>query len=82
MLRSIPTVDPFAAPDGFFEQFPHQVQAAIAKRKAASWWSDLLPSTPAFRVAWGSAALLVAALAWFNRPSAPETAPESSLARF
>ncbi|MFZ1692091.1 MAG: hypothetical protein WAT74_02745 [Flavobacteriales bacterium] len=80
LLRSIPKVDPFVVPEGFFEQFPHQVQAAIAKKKAASWWSRLLPSTPAFRVAWASAAVLVAALAWFNRPSAPETAPESPLA--
>lgn len=82
LLRSIPKVAPFAAPEGFFEQFPHQVQAAIAKKKAASWWSTLLPTTPAFRVAWGSAAVLVAALAWFNRPSATEAAPESSLASF
>lgn len=80
LLRSIPKVDPFAVPEGFFEQFPHQVQAIVAKKKAASWWTKLLPTTPAFRVAWASAAVLVAALAWFNRPSATETAPESSLA--
>lgn len=80
LLRSIPKVDPFVVPEGFFEQFPHQVQAAIAKKKAASWWSKLLPTTPAFRVAWASAAVLIAALAWFNRPSAIGSTAELPMA--
>jgi len=80
LLRSIPKVDPFVVPEGFFEQFPHQVQAAVAKKQAASWWSKLLPTTPAFRVAWASAAVLVAALAWFNRPSANGTTAELPMA--
>ena len=32
MLRSIPKVDPFVVPDGFFDRFPHQVQARVAQR--------------------------------------------------
>ncbi|MBK8497963.1 MAG: hypothetical protein IPL52_03890 [Flavobacteriales bacterium] len=34
-LRSLPKVDPFVAPDGFFDRFPSTVQARIAMRPSA-----------------------------------------------
>ena len=50
-LAGLPKVDPFVAPDGFFERFPHQVQAAItAQRPAAepawAWWKRLSVALP------------------------------------
>lgn len=36
LLRSIPKLDSFVVPDGFFEQFPHQVQSHIVAAQAQS----------------------------------------------
>lgn len=40
MLDAIPRCDPFVVPEGFFERFPHRVQARIAKPEPA--WRQLL----------------------------------------
>jgi hypothetical protein len=36
-LFSLPKVDPFVLPDGFFERFPHEVQARIVESKKVPW---------------------------------------------
>lgn len=35
-LRALPKVDPFVVPEGFFERFPHQVQAKTGARRTSS----------------------------------------------
>lgn len=40
MLDAIPRRDPFVVPDGFFDRFPHLVQARIAKPEPA--WRRML----------------------------------------
>ena len=35
-LHGLKRTDPFTVPDGFFERFPHQVQAAIVERQERS----------------------------------------------
>ncbi len=50
-LAGLPEADPFVAPDGFFERFPHQVQAAIAAQQPAaapawSWWKRISIALP------------------------------------
>lgn len=50
-LAGLPKEDPFVVPDGFFERFPHQVQAAITSRHTAptyawSWWKRLAIALP------------------------------------
>ena len=50
-LAGLPKADPFVVPDGFFDRFPHQVQAAITAQRpvqAFAWpmwkrWSIALP---------------------------------------
>jgi hypothetical protein len=34
-LAGLPKADPFVVPDGFFERFPHQVQAALTSGQTA-----------------------------------------------
>lgn len=50
-LHGLPKADPFAVPDGFFERFPHAVQAAItagqpAPRIAWPWWKRMAIALP------------------------------------
>lgn len=42
VLRSIPKVDPFLVPDGFFERFPHAVQERVATKRRPSVLGGLL----------------------------------------
>ncbi|MFT3886017.1 MAG: hypothetical protein QM724_11465 [Flavobacteriales bacterium] len=48
-LAAIPKADPFVTPDGFFERFPHDVQAAVAAQRRpdrSPWylrWAFALP---------------------------------------
>ena len=66
-LRSIPKVAPFVVPDGFFEQFPHALQARIVQRRSPwarfnQWIGDL--SIP-LRIAGATAVVAVIASAFF-----------------
>ncbi|HQV52358.1 MAG: hypothetical protein IPI00_03445 [Flavobacteriales bacterium] len=79
LLRSIPKQNPFVVPNGFFEQFPHQVQSHIVAAKAqgsAPAWSRLL-SKPALI---GSISMILMALLswWIWKPTdqAPEIAQQ------
>lgn len=76
-LRSIPKVDPFVVPDGFFDSFPQLMQQRIADEHARkARWSLSLPEwvvKPAFGVL---AMAAVAALVWTCWPAAdPVTEP-------
>lgn len=58
-LASLPKVDPFMVPEGFFERFPHQVQARVTRSRPtpglASWVKRLafaLPVVAALVGAW------------------------------
>jgi hypothetical protein len=74
LLRSIPKAAPFVVPDGFFDRFPMEVQAAIAAdrpvRTLAKWQ----------RLAWLRPAALGGALAALGMAAwlliAPERAPD------
>lgn len=64
LLRSIPRTDPFVVPEGFFEQFPHRVQAAVTRppslrTRLSDVWAAL---HPAIRVAGLGLALVLVAL--------------------
>jgi hypothetical protein len=62
LLRSIPKADPFVVPDGFFDRFPMQVQAAISAQP--SGWRALLQRVREAHTAWRvSAAAIGLALA-------------------
>lgn len=55
-LAGLPKADPFAVPDGFFERFPHQVQAVITAQRPApgftwSWWKRLAIALPVVALA-------------------------------
>lgn len=68
-LHGLPKADPFRVPDGFFERFPHEVQAAVVQRTrrngpAWNWWTR-------FAVALPIIALLGAAAWWTLRSSEP-----------
>lgn len=50
-LAGVPKADPFVVPDGFFDRFPHQVQALIkAQHPTAApawpWWKRLSIALP------------------------------------
>lgn len=50
-LAGLPKADPFIVPDGFFDRFPHQVQAAIVAQRPATtfawpWWKRLSIALP------------------------------------
>ena len=77
LLRSIPKHDPFIVPDGFFDRFPHAVQARILEQQhpiAKPWWSRF--AIPAISL--GMMALLV--LVWWmiptNKPELNALVPE------
>lgn len=64
LLRSIPRTDPFVVPDGFFDRFPMQVQAAINSRH--SGWKAILNhfrgAHPAWRITAAVCGLALAVL--------------------
>jgi len=69
MLRSISKHDPFVVPDGFFDRFPHAVQAKIVQRQRAvvkTWWSRLVIPM----ISLGAIALLL--IIWWVAPT-PQT---------
>ncbi len=87
LLKSIPKLDPFVVPDGFFDRFPHQVQARIAhtdQRTSSSLWLRL-SRAPALIGSLGT--LLLVGLVWWAWPTEgpdpvaiiPETSLESDL---
>lgn len=41
-LSAIPKMDPFVVPEGFFEHFPHRVQARIVQRCGNERWRPIL----------------------------------------
>lgn len=50
-LAGLPKADPFVVPDGFFDRFPHQVQAAITAQQttlaaAWPWWKRVSIALP------------------------------------
>jgi len=70
-LAGIPKQDPFRVEEGFFERFPHQVQALVANEKRSIW-----PSVWLLRAAFALpvVGLLIGAL-WFFQASPPTTDP-------
>ncbi len=77
-LHALPKEDPFRVADGFFEQFPHRVQALAVQRAKA-------PGRPGTRPwAWALPVLaLLAAAVWLWRPgggpraaAVPELSPQ------
>lgn len=70
ILRGLSKDDPFAVPDGFFDRFPHAMQAHIAHREAGgvtrttAWWSALLLPRSIAAMAMISALVLVAWQIW------------------
>ncbi len=82
-LRVIPKVDPFVVPEGFFDRFPQQVQARIAKPEGifAKLWRGITEAPPALRVAGLTAVVaIITGAVYFNLPNAPYQAP--AIARF
>jgi hypothetical protein len=50
-LAGLPKAEPFVVPDGFFERFPHQVQAAVTAHRpgpsmAWRWWKRMAIALP------------------------------------
>ncbi|MCB0785389.1 MAG: hypothetical protein KDC02_14435, partial [Flavobacteriales bacterium] len=74
-LMGLPKRDPFAVPEGFFEQFPHAVQARVITRPATTvWW----PRRAA--IALPVVALIALGTWWLYRPepASPDMAVEVS----
>ena len=73
ILFGIPKTDPFAVPDGFFERFPHEVQARIVAqnntRSSWQWWKRMAVALPVV--------VLLAGAIWWSQQTAPV---ENSLA--
>lgn len=64
--------DPFMVPDGFFDRFPHEVQAAIVAREQLRGWAAL--PLLARRLAIALAVAAVLAGGWWIRNNKPGTA--------
>jgi hypothetical protein len=81
-LRSIPQVDPFVVPDGFFDRFPQLVQQRIAEDQATSGrWSWNLPGL--MRPALGALALItVVILTWVLWPRSADGVQQEQLATY
>lgn len=83
LLGSIPKLDPFVVPDGFFDQFPHQVQSNILlaqERNTRMAWMQFL-FKPALI---GSFSVVVLALLgwWAWQPAEQQpTAAQHEIAR-
>lgn len=78
LLRAIPKVDPFAVPEGFFDRFPAQVQAALARPQQTTAWMRLLAQRWA-RPVFGTVAglVLLSSLLLLNRTT-PTTMADAS----
>jgi hypothetical protein len=71
LLRSIPPHDPFVAPDGFFDRFPHMVQGRIVGSARRPEWQRSF-ARQAVRLAFGTAIVAgAAALVWSLWPAPP-----------
>lgn len=51
VLAGLPKADPFVVPEGFFDRFPHQVQASITAQQPAPdlawpWWKRWVAALP------------------------------------
>ena len=67
LLRSMAPHDPFVAPDGFFDRFPHIVQGRIVGSARRHAWGRR-----AVRMAFGTALVAgAAALVWSLWPASP-----------
>lgn len=66
-LFSMEQRDPFVVPDGFFERFPHEVQAAIAAREKGGGWAGLPVLVRRLAIALPVIALLAGAWWHFSR---------------
>ncbi|MBK9175912.1 MAG: hypothetical protein IPM46_06145 [Flavobacteriales bacterium] len=78
ILRAIPKEAPFVVPVGFFDRFPTQVQAAVARPQQTTVWMRLLAhrwSRPAFGAVVGLA--LVGGVLLLNR-TAPTPMADAS----
>lgn len=70
-LHALPKAEPFVVPEGFFDRFPHQVQAAIVARDpelspAWSWWKRMALALPIL-------ALLGLGVWWLGTPASIST---------
>lgn len=65
LLRSIPRTDPFVVPEGFFERFPHQVQARIAAQRRSGLHEWIADRRLVLRFAGAAAVLILVATAAF-----------------
>ncbi|MEO8588679.1 MAG: hypothetical protein ABI432_04870 [Flavobacteriales bacterium] len=81
-LRSIPDVDPFVVPDGFFDRFPQLVQQRIAEDRLTSQrWSWSLAGL--MRPAIGGLALItVVILTWVSWPTSNGDVRQAQLATY
>ena len=74
-LRAMPKVDPFVVPEGFFDRFPHQVQARIATPEGsfARLWRTLTEASMALQLAGITAVVaIVAGVVLINLPNTPD----------
>lgn len=67
-LASIPKMDPFVVPEGFFERLPHQVQARVTTRSTSLHWS---PWVKRFALALPMVAVLAGAWWMLRSTDAP-----------
>lgn len=67
-LDEIPKIDPFSAPDGYFESLPLRIQTRITKKPKPT--SLFIPG-----LKWATAvAAMVVVLFWFFQPGSPQNA--------
>lgn len=81
-LHGLDRRDPFVVPEGFFDRFPHDVQAAIAAGRQRKGWSARPLFVRRIAVALPVAALLAGTWWGFQRndgPVGPELASTPSL---
>jgi hypothetical protein len=64
LVSGLPKHDPFVVPEGFFDRFPHEVQAAIIARSRKTGWAALPIMARRVVVALPALALL-AGLWWY-----------------
>jgi hypothetical protein len=56
-LFGLPKADPFVVPSGFFEQFPHEVQARVTERSRTrdwGWWRRMAIALPMLALGLGA----------------------------
>jgi hypothetical protein len=71
-LFSLPKADPFVVPTGFFDRFPHEVQALVTEEREApspGWvlWKRLALAVSVIALGWGAF--------WWLRPTNTIEAP-------